>query len=131
MFSLGGMPRFSAPAREADEAKEKYMPVPGGEADDLARMEEEWNNRLTYPTGRFNPAWVRQQRSGRTDKHRIPLGIPATNLKREKARLLQGQQQQPDSTQPVSPRSDRSAANDRLLGCFDYTTTEVGLTILW
>ena len=35
------------------------MPVRGGEPDDLNRMEEEWNNRLTYPTGIFNPAWLR------------------------------------------------------------------------
>jgi hypothetical protein len=36
-----------------------YMPVPGGEPDDLDRLEVEWNNRLTYPTGIFDPAWVR------------------------------------------------------------------------
>ena len=36
------------------------MPVPGGEVDDLDSMEVDWHNRLTYPTGRFDPAWVRQ-----------------------------------------------------------------------
>jgi len=30
---------------------ERDMPVPEGKADDLDRMEQEWNNRLTYPTG--------------------------------------------------------------------------------
>src|SRR6476661_384552 len=40
--------------------QEHYMPVPGGEPDDLNRMEEEWNNRVTYPTGVFNPEWVRR-----------------------------------------------------------------------
>src|SRR2546423_14074444 len=39
---------------------ERYLPVPGGEADDLDRLEAEWNNRLTYPTGIFDPGWVRQ-----------------------------------------------------------------------
>src|SRR5688572_12028270 len=39
---------------------ERYMPVPGGEADDLNRLEAEWHNRLTYPTGLFDPTWVRR-----------------------------------------------------------------------
>ena len=39
---------------------ERYMPIPGGDADDLDRMEIDWHNRLTYPTGRFDPAWVRK-----------------------------------------------------------------------
>src|SRR5207253_2516981 len=38
---------------------QRYMPVPGGKPDDLDRMEVEWNNRLTYPTGLFDPAWLR------------------------------------------------------------------------
>ena len=37
----------------------RYMPVPGGEADDLDRLEEEWHNRVTYPTGIFDPVWLR------------------------------------------------------------------------
>ena len=44
--------RMSQPAR--------YMPVPGGdlqgEAAHLAELELYWQNRLTYPTGRFDPA---------------------------------------------------------------------------
>lgn len=35
------------------------MPVPGGEADDLNRLEAEWHDRLTYPTGLFDPTWLR------------------------------------------------------------------------
>jgi hypothetical protein len=38
---------------------ERFMPVPGGESDDLDRLEAEWHNRLTYPTGVFDPSWVR------------------------------------------------------------------------
>ena len=49
------VPRASEP--------ERYMPVPGAgshsEADGLAQLEQYWHNRLTYPTGRFDPAWVR------------------------------------------------------------------------
>src|SRR5437773_12062059 len=47
--------RVSQPAR--------YMRVPGGtlpgEAAPLAELEPDWQDRLTYPTGRFDPAWVR------------------------------------------------------------------------
>src|SRR5258708_36320920 len=45
--------RLSQPAR--------YMPVPGselkGEAARLGELEQYWQDRLTYPTGRFDPAW--------------------------------------------------------------------------
>src|SRR5215469_14975207 len=41
----------------------RYMPVPGAdeteEATGLAELEQFWFDRLTFPTGRFNPAWVR------------------------------------------------------------------------
>ena len=64
------------------------MPVPGGEADDLDRMEVEWHNRLTYPTGLFNPIWVRLAAAQDALVSRgIPLGIPLNNLKRANAPL--------------------------------------------
>ena len=31
----------------------RYMPEPGGKADDFDQMEEEWFTRVTYPTGIF------------------------------------------------------------------------------
>ncbi|MEY2548136.1 MAG: hypothetical protein QOD64_718, partial [Verrucomicrobiota bacterium] len=56
-FAINDLPR---PER-ADRVpvSKRFMPAPGGDPDDLDRMESEWNNRLTYPTGIFNPAWVR------------------------------------------------------------------------
>jgi len=40
-----------------------YMPAPGGrpqaEVADLGRWSDFWNDRLTYPTGRFDPGMVR------------------------------------------------------------------------
>src|SRR5213592_4531309 len=67
------------PASEPD----RYMPVPGGssqsEAAGLEQLEQYWHHRLTYPTGRFDPAWVRaaavqhaQMSTG------VPAGVPAT-----------------------------------------------------
>src|SRR5690348_6493393 len=53
----------TVPANADPDAPAGYMPVgyggPGSEAAELARLEADWNNRVTYPTGKFNPAWVR------------------------------------------------------------------------
>src|ERR1700731_1278776 len=77
-FSFAPPQAFTHQPRHADgEQRQRYMPVPGGTADDLNRMEEEWNNRLTYPTGTFNPAWLRVaalQDSAIT--RAIPAGVP-------------------------------------------------------
>src|SRR5438105_3381784 len=46
---------------KASPRLQRDMPIPGkerGDADQLNRMEAEWNNRLTYPTGIFDPAWL-------------------------------------------------------------------------
>src|SRR5207253_5222204 len=52
-------PRAVNGARERGEVdRPRYMPVQGERGEELNRMEEEWNNRLTYPTGIFNPAWL-------------------------------------------------------------------------
>ena len=68
--------------RERDKDRsERYMPVPGGEIDDLDDMEVDWHNRLTYPTGRFDPAWVRQAAADDARiARRIPLGTQEKNL---------------------------------------------------
>ena len=49
-----------------------YMPVPGtGEGEKFGAMDTYWNDRLTYPTGHFNPAWLRAAKAaGRA--HRQP-----------------------------------------------------------
>src|SRR5437764_1017581 len=66
------------------DQRERYMPVPGGargEASELNRMEEEWNNRLTYPTGVFNPAWLRVAADADSlITSAVPAGVPLKNL---------------------------------------------------
>src|SRR5438874_10433710 len=56
----------------------RYMPVPGGnlqgEAAGLAQLERYWHDRLTYPTGRFDPAWVR---AAAAQHARMTTGVPA------------------------------------------------------
>src|SRR3981081_3121285 len=73
-------PRVNNGERErGDVDRLRYMPVAGesGESDELNRMEEEWNNRLTYPTGIFNPALL--QAAAVQDslvQRALPTGIP-------------------------------------------------------
>jgi hypothetical protein len=62
--------------RRPDAAR--YMPVPGAnsreEAAGLERLERLWNDRLTYPTGRFDPRWLR---AAAAQHARLPMGVPA------------------------------------------------------
>src|SRR5215472_8930804 len=61
----------------------RYMPVPGGdlkgEAARLAELEHYWQDRLTYPTGRFDPAWVR---AAAAQHARMASGIPAGGFRK-------------------------------------------------
>jgi hypothetical protein len=60
------------------ERPARYMPVPGirqdSESADLGRLERFWNDRLTYPTGRFDPRWLR---AAAAQHARLPIGVPA------------------------------------------------------
>src|SRR5437667_880136 len=104
--------RVSQPAR--------YMPVPGndlqGEAARLAELEQYWQNRLTYPTGRFDPAWVR---AAAAQHARMASGIPAgafRKLSRPNPLALTT-----TSFTALGPQPERMTGCS---GCFDYTTTE-------
>ncbi|MEP6956185.1 MAG: hypothetical protein ABI883_05115, partial [Chthoniobacterales bacterium] len=57
IFAVAGVP--SSLLRPAAEPP-RYLAVPGEKAEDLERIEAQWNDRLTYPTGQFDPAWVRR-----------------------------------------------------------------------
>jgi len=95
---------------------ERYMPVPGGKPDDLDRMEVEWNNRLTYPTGLFNPAWLRLAALQDSFIPRaIPLGIPAKNLNNAPLALS------PSGFTALGPQPEHMTG---CTGCYDYVTTE-------
>src|SRR3989440_8080460 len=96
----------------------RYMPVPGGTADDLNRLEEEWNNRLTYPTGIFNPAWVRLAAvQDSAIASAIPAGVPLKNLNQTNAPLVLS----PSSFTALGPAPLRMTGCS---GCYNYTTTE-------
>src|SRR5438552_162653 len=97
-----------------------YLPAPGGrpeaETADLGRLERFWNDRLTYPTGRFDPAWLR---AAAAQHARLPMGVPAGV---------------PAALNPLSPLAFNTTSftalgpqPERMTGCSDcynYTTTE-------
>ena len=115
-FGITGLPGQNG--RRDTESLPRDMPIPGGKADDLNRMEVEWNNRLTYPTGRFDPAWVRAAaRQDARIQRNIPLGLPAPNLKRPNAPLALD----PNGFVALGPQPLRSTGCS---GCFDYGNVE-------
>ena len=71
---------FVQPAERAGRSQgpPRDMPTlrdnPQREAADLGQLEQYWSDRLTYPTGHFDPAWVRQAAA----QHALlPQGIPS------------------------------------------------------
>src|SRR5258708_2807800 len=99
---------------------ERYMPVPGAkgqsEAAGLQQLEQYWHDRLTYPTGRFDPAWVR---AAVAQHERMAVGVPAgQHLKLDLAN--------PNalSTTNFTALGPQPLRMTGCSGCFDYTRTE-------
>src|SRR6476620_7657884 len=108
-----------ARSREAREP-ERYMPIPGGEPDDLDRLEAEWNNRVTYPTGRFNPDWVRRAATAdRLVTRALPLGAGRLNLRTNSATAAVTLD--PTNFTSLGPQPLKMTGCS---GCFNYTLTE-------
>ena len=71
------------PVAATGEQRMRDMPTlgesPQNEHKDLDRLEQFWNDRLTYPTGKFDPAWVRAA----ADQHkRMQTAVPAGSFAR-------------------------------------------------
>ena len=121
-FSLTGMPNLlvggsSNSEREGErELLQRDMPVPGGEVDDLNRLESEMANRLTYPTGHFDPAWIR--RAAEQDS-RIARGVPF-GARRSRG-LNSPLALDPNNFTALGPQPEHMTG---CTGCFDYGTTE-------
>jgi hypothetical protein len=97
---------------------ERDMPVPGGEPDDLNRLEVEWNNRLTYPTGLFDPAWVRLAAAKDALIQRaIPAGLHSSKLNSSESPLALST----TSFTALGPQPEHMTG---CTGCYDYVTTE-------
>src|SRR2546422_6352199 len=117
-------PRAANGTRARGEVdRPRYMPVQGERGEDLNRMEEEWNNRITYPTGVFDPAWLQAAAAQDSLVQRaIPTGIPFEATAAASV------------AQAVSPLALSSSGFTALgpaplqmtgcTGCYDYVTTE-------
>src|SRR5215471_6931955 len=99
---------------------ERYMPVPGGdlrdEAANLGQLEQYWHDRLTFPTGRFDPAWLR---AAAAQHARMATGVPAgLQLKLDPAN--------PNalSTSSFTALGPQPLRMTGCSGCFDYGKTE-------
>ena len=109
----GAAPR---PASEPD----RYAPVPGSslqsESVRLGQLEQYWFDRLTFPTGRFDPAWVR---AAATQHARMQRGVPAGTY----AKINPANPVPLGSTAftALGPQPERMTGCS---GCFNYTTTE-------
>jgi hypothetical protein len=102
--------------RDDLDRKERYMPVPEGEADDLDGLEVDWHNRVTYPTGRFDPAWVREAaaQDARIERQ-VPFGLQSFNSSNPAITLAAG------SFTALGPQPLRMIGCS---GCFSYGLTE-------
>src|SRR6476646_3152329 len=97
---------------------ERYMPVPDGETDDLDGMDTYWHNRLTYPTGRFDPAWVRQASAQDAQIARgVPAGLHMAKPNGNDASLVLD----PNGFTALGPRPARMTG---CFNCFSYGLTE-------
>src|SRR4051794_3561549 len=104
-----------------DEEPARFLPTGGkheNEGQDLLRLEQYWHNLRSYPTGRFNPAWVRRA----ADQHRrLAVGIPQ-GVRRSAADLARSPLAlNPNSFTALGPAPEKMTGCS---GCFDYTTTE-------
>src|SRR5205809_609784 len=83
-----------------------YMPEPGnGEGEQFGAMDTYWNDRLTYPTGHFNPAWLR---AAKAQDARIASRRPHVG-------------QSGASWTSLGPRPERMTG---CTNCYDYGFTE-------
>src|SRR6266481_1173265 len=99
---------------------DRYMPVPGtnsrDEATRLAELEQYWQDRLTYPTGRFDPAWLR---AAAAQHARMTSGVPAGPY-----RKLNPANPLALSTTNFTALGPQPARMTGCSNCFNYTTTE-------
>ena len=111
-----GPGQSGVPEGRSDEPA-RYMPVPGTntreEAAGLAQLEQFWFDRLTFPTGRFNPAWVR---AAARQHARMPSGVPFG--KQMKVDLANPNALSTTSFTALGPQPERMTGCS---GCFDYT----------
>ncbi|HZT61309.1 MAG TPA: hypothetical protein VFA21_22065 [Pyrinomonadaceae bacterium] len=110
----------SARAERKGAAREEASAVePAGERDEaLLEQEEFWAARLTYPTGRFDPAWVREALK---QDEAVERAVPAGRVNRS---LLNSPSPLSLSTSSFTALGPQPEHMTGCSGCFDYGTTE-------
>src|SRR5436190_17362449 len=97
------------------------MPIPDSDSrvEDLDRMEQEWQNRVTYPTGLFNADWIRRATvQDSFIERRVPLGLQSRDLKKGRNAPLA---LEVNSFIALGPQPERMTGCS---GCFNFGTTE-------
>ena len=124
-FSVAPVSVANEERERADLKRPRFMPVAGerGESEELARIEEEWTNRLTYPTGKFDPEWVRTAAAQDSLVQRaVPAGVPFNNTAAGKnAAQISPLALDPNNWTPLGPQPEHMTG---CTGCYDYGTTE-------
>src|SRR5580765_725288 len=86
----------------------------------LLEQESYWNDRRTYPTGRFNPEWVRQDAAQDAKiERRNPTGDVSAKTKADKLKASPLALKNTGFVN-LGPTPERMTGCS---GCFDYTTT--------
>src|SRR4051812_35212537 len=126
--SVGGVswPPITSDSRSAHvEERFRDMPVAGEKGEDLERLEQEWNNRLTYPTGRFDPSWLR---SAAVQDAGIRRSVPFSASKLDRKGPRPNAPASTAATAGLNPNAFTALGPQPLRmtgcsGCYDYTTT--------
>src|SRR5437763_13056081 len=99
---------------------DRYMPVPGANSRDegtrLTYFEQYCQDCLTYPTGRFDPAWLR---TAAAQHARMASGVPAGQ--HLKLNLANPNALSTTNFTALGPQPERMTG---CFNCYDYTTTE-------
>jgi uncharacterized repeat protein (TIGR01451 family) len=116
-----GRVRRAAASRKGT-AKREEIEAAGESAteryEQLIEQEEYWATRLTYPTGNFDPAWVREAiKEDANIERAIPSGRINTNLSMSQSPLTL-------STSGFTALGPQPEHMTGCSGCFDYGTTE-------
>src|ERR1017187_9334196 len=122
VFALIPFPNRLASAKRPARDMPTFGEDPENEAIDLGRLEQYWSDRLTYPTGRFDPAWLR---AAAAQHERMPRGIPAGHFTKLNAKGLQASgSPQALSTASFTALGPLPEHMTGCNGCYDYGTTE-------
>jgi len=84
----------------------------------LLQQESLWHDRLTYPTGHFDPKWVREAAE---QDAQIPRGVPAGVQLSAETRSNSPFTLDPNSFTALGPKPERMTG---CAGCFDYGITQ-------